>query len=368
MGAILPDYHSSAWQHVSLAHPVRLKHHGKGRKGPALFYPMTPLLDVQKLRVSYTARNGQCSTALANVSFALQPGETLGVLGESGSGKSTLAAALLRLLPANGRIERGAICFEGQDLLRATPRELEKIRGGRLALIFQEPSLALHPAIQVAEQVGDVIAAHKSFGRRAVREHARQILAAIFPTEVERIANSYPHQLSGGQRARVLIAQAISCGPSLIVADEPTASLDPEMQQEILALFRALRQKFNLSMIWITHNPLLLEGFADRVLVLYAGRVVETGPVSSVLSSPRHPYTQALLRCLPPSIEGGLANHKECLPVIPGEALVSVAASDGCRCLFEPRCIERMVICTEREPEMIQLSSTHGASCFKHVD
>src|SRR6266853_5244959 len=260
---------------------------------------VSPLLQVQDLHVAYVSRAGQKSPALAGLSFEVQPGETLGVLGESGSGKSTLAAALLRLLPANGRIERGAIYFEAQDLLRATPRELEKIRGDRPALIFQEPSLALHPAIRVAEQIADVIAAHKSFARRAVREHAQQILAAVFPSEVKRIGNSYPHQLSGGQRARVLIAQAISCGPSLIVADEPTASLDPETQQEILALFRTLRQKFNLSVIWITHNPLLLEGFADRVLVLYAGRVVETGPASSVLSSPRHPYTQALLRCLP---------------------------------------------------------------------
>jgi oligopeptide/dipeptide ABC transporter ATP-binding protein len=332
------------------------------------FDPMPPLLDVQNLHVSYAARTGQCSTALANVSFALQPGETLGVLGESGSGKSTLAAALLGLLPANGRIERGAVYFEGQDLLRAAPRELEKIRGDRLALIFQEPSLALHPAIRVAEQVADVIAAHKSFGRRGVRERARQILAAVFPTETDRIANSYPHQLSGGQRARVLIAQAISCGPSLIVADEPTASLDPETQREILALFRDLRQRFNLSMIWITHNPLLLEAFADRVLVLYAGRVVETGPTSNVLSSPRHPYTQALLRCLPPRIENSFANHKEYLPVIPGEALGSVVASEGCHCLFAPRCIERMVICAERQPEMVQLSSRHEASCFKLVD
>src|SRR6266403_608936 len=329
---------------------------------------MAPLLDVQNLRVSYTARSGQCLTALANVSFALQPGETLGVLGESGSGKSTLAAALLRLLPANGRIERGAVYFEGQDLLRTAPRELEKIRGGRLALIFQEPSLALHPAILVAQQIGDVIAAHKSFGRRYVREQARQILAAVFPTEAERIADSYPHQLSGGQRARVLVAQAISCGPSLIVADEPTASLDPETQQGSLALFRTLRQKFNLSVIWITHNPLLLEGFADRVLVMYAGRVVEAGQTRSVLSSPRHPYTQALLRGLPPRIEDGFANYKKYLPAIPGEAGVSVAASEGCRCLFEPRCTERMVICTEREPGMIQLNSTHRASCFKHVD
>jgi oligopeptide/dipeptide ABC transporter ATP-binding protein len=333
-----------------------------------LFRPMTPLLDVQDLRVSYAALTGQSATALAKVSFALEPGETLGVLGESGSGKSTLAAALLRLLPANGRIEGGAVYFEGQDLLRATPRELEKIRGGRLALIFQEPSLALHPAIRVVEQIADVIAAHESLGRRAVRERARQILAAVFPTETERITDSYPHQLSGGQRARVLIAQAISCRPSLIVADEPTASLDPETQREILSLFRDLRRKFNLSVIWITHNPLLLEEFADRVLVLYAGRVVEVGPASDVLSSPRHPYTQALLRCLPPRIVDGGANHKTHLPSIPGEALHSFDASEGRRCLFEQRCTERMAVCTEREPEMVQLGDTHAASCFKRAD
>jgi oligopeptide/dipeptide ABC transporter ATP-binding protein len=326
---------------------------------------MAPLLDVQNLAVSYTARSGQCSTALAKVSFALEPGETLGILGESGSGKSTLAVALLRLLPANGTIEHGAILFEGKDLLQTGPRELEKIRGGRLSLIFQEPSLALHPAIRVAEQIGDVIAAHKSFGRMAVREHVRQLLATVFPTDSERIGNSYPHQLSGGQRARVLIAQAISCGPSLIVADEPTASLDPETQQEILALFRALRQKLNLSVIWITHNPLLLEGFADRVVVMYAGRVVEAGPASSLFSVPRHPYTQALLRCLPPRIEDGFASHNKVLPAISGEALLSADPPKGRHCLFEPRCAERMTVCTEREPEMVGLSSSHAARCFK---
>src|ERR1700722_8184067 len=195
---------------------------------------MTHLLEVKNLHPAYSARTGEVCPALAGVTFDVRPGETLGVLGESGSGKSTLAAALLRLLPANGRIERGAIYFEGQDLLRATPRELQKIRGDRLALIFQEPSLALHPAIRVAEQIADVIAAHKSFGRRAGREHAQQNLAAVFPSEEKRTAKSYPHQLSGGEKARVLIAQALSCGPSLIVSDEPTASLDPETQQEIL--------------------------------------------------------------------------------------------------------------------------------------
>jgi peptide/nickel transport system ATP-binding protein len=327
---------------------------------------MAPLLDVQNLHVSYTARTGQSTPALSRVSFALQPGETLGIVGESGSGKSTLAAALLRLLPAQGRIERGAVYFAGKDLLRAAPRELERTRGGRIALILQEPSLALHPAMRVLAQVADVIAAHKSFGRRAAREHAKQILTVVFPADRERIENSYPHQLSGGQRARVLIAQAISCEPALIVADEPTAALDPETQQEILRLFRDLRQKLQLSLIWITHNPLLLEGFADRVLVLYAGRAVEAGPTSRVLSFPLHPYTQALLRSLPPRIENGLANHKQYLAAIPGETLVSVAASEGGRCSFAARCTERMVICQERQPEMVELSSSHGASCFKH--
>lgn len=328
---------------------------------------MAPLLEVQDLHVSYAARTGYKSTALAKVSFALESGQTLGVLGESGSGKSTLAAALLRILPAGGRIEQGAIHFEGQDLLQVDSSALQRIRGGRLALIFQEPSRALHPAFRVRNQISDVIAAHQPTDRGALRERVQQVLSAVFSKQAERIADSFPHQLSGGQRARVLIAQAISCRPSLIVADEPTASLDPETQMEILALFRALRQEFQLSLIWITHNPALLAGFADRVLVMYAGRVVEIGPADSVLQSPHHPYTQALLRCLPPSLNAGFVRHKQTLPVIPGEAPGSVFGTGGCRCAFEPRCAERMTVCTQREPEMVQLGGSHGSLCLKHI-
>ena len=329
---------------------------------------MTPLLEVQNLRVSYSARTGQTSVALAKVNFALAAGETLGVLGESGSGKSTLAATLLRLLPPNGGIERGAVFFEGQDLLRATPRELEKIRGGRIAMVFQEPLLALHPTIRVGEQVSDVLAAHHSSGRRALREQAREVLAAVFPTDAERIFDSFPHQLSGGQRARVLIAQAIACRPALIIADEPTASLDPETQQEILALFRTLREKFALSLIWITHNPALLEGFADRALIMYAGRVVEVGPVKSVLSSPCHPYTEGLLGSLPPNLGEGNATHKAKLSAISGDTPSSANSVDECHCRFEPRCPDRMDVCREREPEMVHISGTHESLCFKQVD
>jgi oligopeptide/dipeptide ABC transporter ATP-binding protein len=326
---------------------------------------MTPLLEVRDLHVSYTAQSGDDSAAIVGVSFAIAAGETLGLLGESGSGKSTLASALLRVLPANGKIEKGAVHFEGQDILLAKPGELEKIRGERIALIFQEPSQALHPGIRIEEQIGDVIAAHKGVDRRTRRRKAREILSVVFPVEEERIAKSYPHQLSGGQRGRVMIAQAISCEPSLIVADEPTASLDAATQQEIFSLFRTLRQQFKLALLWITHNPALLADFADRVMVLYAGRVAELGPTANVLSSPQHPYTEALLRCLPPAAGEGFTNRKAKLPVISGEAPAAIYGAGGC--LFEPRCNERMELCTKREPDMVRLSSTHEASCFKHV-
>lgn len=327
---------------------------------------MTPLLKVRELHVAYTARSGERSHALSGVNFALEYGETLGVLGESGSGKSTLAAALLRLLPVNGEIAKGSICFEGRDLLHAESCEIREIRGGRIALIFQEPSLALHPGIPVDQQVRDVITAHMVLSRREVQERARRVLAAVFPKETERIARAYPHQLSGGQRSRVLIAQAISCGPSLIVADEPTASLDPETQMEILAVFRSLREEFSLSLIWITHNPALLAGFADRVLVLYAGRVVEIGPAVRVLNTPQHPYTKALLSSLPPRLPEGLSSRKTRLPAISGEvAGVALAAR---QCAFEPRCAERMDICAKREPGTVALDDRHEVSCFKYED
>src|SRR6202171_3682466 len=256
---------------------------------------MTPLLEVRDLHVAYRSLAGKKVPALDGVSFDLRSGETLGVLGESGSGKSTLASALLRLLPGNAEIQQGAILFEGRDLLRAEPRALERIRGARMAMIFQEPSLALHPTLRIGEQICDVLASHQASSRRDLREKTLRILEEVLLTEPARIADSYRHQLSGGQQQRVLIAQAIACGPSLIVADEPTASLDPTTQKEILSLFRTLRQKFNLSMILITHNPALLAGLADRVLVLYAGKVAGMGPTERVLVSPQHPHTRALL-------------------------------------------------------------------------
>lgn len=325
---------------------------------------MSTLLDVRELHVAYRMRAGGDYPALAGVSFGVQAGETLGVLGESGSGKSTLAAAMVRLLPANGEIQKGAVRFEGRDLLGAEPRELQKIRGGRVGLIFQEPSMALHPTIRVGEQVSDVLAAHVAMGRSERREKSLQVLGNLFPAEAKRIAESYPHQLSGGQRQRVLLAQAIACGPAMVIADEPTVSLDPSTQQEILGHFRLLRQELNLAMILITHNPAVLAGLADRILVLYAGRVAELGPTKKVLTSPQHPYTQALLQCLPPRFAEEPFPRKSKLTVIAGESPNLAQSGSGCR--FEPRCKERMEICTAREPAAMPVSDTHVVACFKY--
>jgi peptide/nickel transport system ATP-binding protein len=325
---------------------------------------MKPLLEVLDLWVTYAARLGERSTALSGVSFAVERGETLGVLGESGSGKSTLAAALLRILHANGKIEKGVVTFEGDDLMRANASELRRVRGGRIGSIFQEPLLALHPAIRVGEQVGDVFAAHQSTSRGAIRERSLQVLKTVFSKEAERIADSYPHQLSGGQRARALIAQALVCSPSLVIADEPTASLDPMTQQDVVSLFRSLREQYRASMLLITHNPILLAGLADRVLVLYGGKVVEIGPAEDVLYSPRHPYTRDLLRCVPPLSQDARTIGKSKLPVIREDSPSLVVSKQ--KCSFEGRCVDRMEVCTLREPTPFALTDAHKVSCFKY--
>lgn len=327
---------------------------------------MAFVLEIQNLAVSYRSREGELRSALAGVSFGLMPGETLGILGESGSGKSTLATAIMRLLPATAHITRGAVHFEGKDLLQAEPEELRQIRGGRISLIFQEPSLALHPTLRVGEQVRQVLAAHTVASKSALREKMLQVLATVFPEEAERISRSYPHQLSGGQRQRVLIAQAIACGPRVIIADEPTASLDPTTQIEILGVFRTLREKLGLAMIFITHNPALLAGLADRVMVLYGGRVIELGPAATVLMSPRHPYTKALFQCVPASLEERENSRKTRLPAIVGDW--SPLSSRREECSFAPRCAERMDVCGAREPELVSLSETHTVSCFKYEE
>jgi oligopeptide/dipeptide ABC transporter ATP-binding protein len=325
---------------------------------------MASVLEIQNLQVSYRSREVRSRPVLSGVSFDLMPGEILGVLGESGSGKSTLAASVLRLLPPNGQVEKGAVFYEGHNLLQANPEELRQIRGGRIALIFQEPSLALHPTIRVGEQVRQVLAAHRSSKKVDLNDRIREVFTRLFPQDTGRILCSYPHQLSGGQRQRALIAQAIACNPTIVIADEPTAALDPVTQMEILGVFRSLREKLGVAMIFITHNPALLSGFADRVLVLYAGQVVEWGPAETLLKSPQHPYTKALFESLPAISGENDKNHKQRLPVIDGNSSPSSLPRKGCS--FEPRCTVRMDVCREYEPPLVKLGDTHIVSCFKY--
>jgi len=335
-----------------------------GRREQKQAQRMASILEIEDLHVSYQSREGVLYPALTGISFGLMPGEIVGVLGESGSGKSTLAGSVVRLLPPNGNITRGAVHFEEKDLLRAKPGELQQIRGARISLIFQEPSLALHPTMRAGEQVRQVLVAHRSPGRSASNDRLRQVFALLFSEKADRISRSYPHQLSGGQRQRVLIAQAIVCGPSVVIADEPTASLDSATQMEILAVLKTLRERMGLAMIFITHNPALLSGFADRVLVLYGGQIAECGPAETVLASPRHPYTKALFQSIPDVSEKRGNRRKTSLPVILGDSARSSLPARGC--LFEPRCPERMDICGEREPALTNLSASHTVYCFKY--
>ena len=319
---------------------------------------------MRDLCVAYGGRDGGVWRALERVSLSVGAGEILGVLGESGSGKSTLAAALLRLLPANGRITGGEILLEGTDVLRMNAVELRRTRGSGVSIVFQEPSLALHPTIRIGQQVIEVLRAHGFAGKRERGERAREILAKVFSRDVERMFSSYPHELSGGQRQRALIAQAIACEPALVVADEPTASLDPKTQWEILALFQSLRDQLGIAFVFISHNPMLLAGFADRVLVLYAGKIAELGPAQAVLFSPQHPYTQALLGCVPRVNYGeSVRSRRALLPAIAGTAPSLAVLSQGC--VFEPRCEKRMETCQVREPMASQLGRGHEVSCWK---
>lgn len=323
---------------------------------------MARILEVRNLSVGYLSQTGEMCPAIVNVGFDIGPGEILGVLGESGSGKSTLAASILRLLPANGRVQLGTIRFEGRDVLQLDRRELESIRGRRIAMIDQEPSIVLHPTMRIRDQVGEILRRHERLPRRLQRERTGKILAELFPGESERIVDSYPHELSGGQRQRVLIAQAIACRPSLIVADEPTASLDATTEREILTVLLSLRQ-FGLAIILITHSPVLLAGVADRVLVLYAGRVVEIGPTATLLASPMHPYTGALLQCLPQPLGGTDGSKRKTeLPVIAGDSPGLPALAHGCR--FEPRCPDRFETCRQREPPAVSLDNGRTVACF----
>lgn len=257
-----------------------------------------PLLDVQDLRVVFEGARGGV-TAVDGVSFQIAPGETLGLVGESGSGKSVTAFSILRLIQPPGRIAGGRILFEGRDLLSLSEREMREVRGARISLIFQEPMTALNPVMRVGDQIAEALTVHRLADGRAAHARAIELLEAVRITDPARRVRDYPHQLSGGMRQRVMIAIALACRPPLIIADEPTTALDVTIQAQVLELLRELKARFNLAVLLITHDFGVIAEMADRVAVMYKGRLVEQGPVRQILRQPAHDYTRALLAAVP---------------------------------------------------------------------
>jgi ABC-type dipeptide/oligopeptide/nickel transport system ATPase component len=257
-----------------------------------------PLLDVQDLTVVFPGQRSTV-TAVDRVSFQIAPGETLGLVGESGSGKSVTAFAVLRLLQPPGRVTDGQVLFEGRDLLLLSEPEMRHVRGARISLIFQEPMTALNPVMRVGDQIAEALTCHGMAGWSEARKRAVELLDSVRIPDAAHRVRDYPHQLSGGMRQRVMIAIALACRPALIIADEPTTALDVTIQAQVLDLLRELRARFNLSLLLITHDFGVIAEMADRVAVMYKGRLVEEGAVRQILKAPEHEYTRHLLAAVP---------------------------------------------------------------------
>jgi len=304
----------------------------------------TPLLEVEGLSTHYVSERGtRVTRAVEDVSFTLRDGETLGIVGESGSGKSTLALSLLRLLPPAARHVAGAIRFEGEDLLTKSAVEMRHIRGKRIAMILQDPMASLNPLFTIGDQVGEPLRVHEGASRRGAWERARELLGAVRISAPNARVRNYPHELSGGMRQRIVGAIAISCAPRLLIADEPTTSLDVTIQAQYLSLLRELQRAQGLALIFITHNLGIVARMCDKVAVMYGGRIVETGPVRRIFGTPAHPYTRALIESIPK-----LGDSNGRLTAIEGQPPdLATLPSGGA---FAPRCPPVMDRCRVEAP------------------
>jgi peptide/nickel transport system ATP-binding protein len=296
--------------------------------------------------------------AVNDVSFEIRKGETLGLVGESGSGKSATAFSIIRLLEIPGRIASGRVTFQGKELLSLPESEMRRVRGAGIGFVFQEPMAALNPVMRVGAHVAEALMVHGLASKADARARAVDLLRAVRITDPDKRADDYPHQLSGGMRQRVMLAIALACKPPLVIADEPTTALDVTVQAQILDLLREMKREFDLSLMLITHDLGVIAETADRVAVMYAGRIVETGAVREIFRNPKHPYTRGLLASIP----GGAAGSR--LKAI--EGVVPNLASLPPGCSFAPRCRDRMPVCDTAFPAETTVGMGHLVKCYLH--
>jgi len=321
----------------------------------------SPLLSVRDLSVSFRTPRGTVR-AVESLSFDLQSGETLAIVGESGSGKSVTALSLLRLIPdPPGRIDSGEILFEGRDLLKLDDAGIRAIRGDRIAMIFQEPMSSLNPVLTVGTQVGEPIRLHRRESWAVALEQVKTLLEKVSIPDAASRLNAYPHQFSGGMRQRVMIAMALACAPQLIIADEPTTALDVTVQAQILAILKQITREVNSALILITHDLGVVARYADRVAVMYGGRIVETAPARELYARPRHPYTRGLMDSIPRLDD---ASDKRLVP-IDGQPPDLARLPPGCA--FAPRCRHAVERCRAERPALAQAGENHYKACFADV-
>ena len=316
------------------------------------------ILEVSGLKTYFYSGN-RVIKAVDDVSFSVKPGETLGIVGESGCGKSATALSILRLIPASiGRIVDGQIRFHSENLLEKSESAMEQIRGGKIAMVFQEPMTSLNPVYTIGQQIVEAIRLHRRISRKAARERAIESLALAQIPAPEQCIRQYPHELSGGMRQRALIAMALSCEPELLICDEPTTALDVTIQAQILELLERLQTKTNTTVLMITHDLGVIAELAHEVLVMYAGKIVEYGDVERLFARPLHPYTQWLLACIP-RISGAA------LPLPPAR-MASAPNEAPAACAFAPRCIDATPLCNQNTPELVVVDTDYAVRCFKY--
>lgn len=314
-----------------------------------------PLLNIKNLSTYFLIPEGVVK-AVANVNLKIGKEEVLGLVGESGCGKSTAALSIMRLIREPGKIVGGEVWFNGRDLLKLNEKQMRKVRGAEISMVFQNPMVSMNPVFNVGSQISEAIKLHQNVQKREIKKRVAEILHKVgIPNSSERMKD-YPHQYSGGMAQRAMIAMALSCNPKLLIADEPTTSLDVTIQAQILELMKALRRDFGASILLIGHDLGVISELSDKIAVMYAGKVVEYANLADLFQKPMHPYTQALLKCLPK-----LDEDMEKFHIIRGTVPDLINTPTGCR--YHPRCEHAMKICSEQEPLLTEVKKMHTVAC-----